>query len=104
MRAKKVARSAHGPRHVTPAGRSVFYDLFPPEKAAEMEIRAQLLIGLEQWLEKSRMTQAAAAKVLGVTQARVSDLKRGKIDRFSMDLLVRLAARAGLKPKLNLAA
>jgi len=104
MRAKKVARSAHGPRHVTPAGRSVFYDLFPAEKAAEIEIRAQLLIGLEQWLEKSGMTQAAAAKVLGVTQARVSDLKRGKIDRFSMDLLVRLAARAGLKPKLNLAA
>jgi predicted XRE-type DNA-binding protein len=104
MRAKKPARSAHGPRHVTPAGRSVFYDLFPAEKAAEMEIRAQLLIGLEQWLEKSGMTQAAAAKVLGVTQARVSDLKRGKIDRFSMDLLVRLAARAGLKPKLNLAA
>ncbi len=69
-----------------------------------MEIRAQLLIGLEQWLEKSGMTQAAAAKVLGVTQARVSDLKRGKIVRFSMDLLVRLAARAGLKPKLNLAA
>jgi predicted XRE-type DNA-binding protein len=50
------------------------------------------------------MTQAAAAKVLGVTQPRVSGLKRGKIDRFSMDLLVRLAARAGLKPKLNLAA
>jgi predicted XRE-type DNA-binding protein len=39
-----------------------------------------------------------------VTQARVSDLKRGKIDRFSMDLLVRLAARTGLKPKLKLAA
>jgi predicted XRE-type DNA-binding protein len=69
-----------------------------------MEMRAQLLMGLEHWLEKSRMTQAEAAKVLGVTQARVSDLKRGKIDRFSMDLLVRLAARAGLKPKLRLAA
>jgi predicted XRE-type DNA-binding protein len=80
MRVKKVANSEHGPRHVTPAGRS------------------------EHWLEKSRMTQAEAAKVLGVTQARVSDLKRGKIDRFSMDLLVRLAARAGLKPKLKLAA
>lgn len=104
IRAKKVARSAHGSRHVTPAGRGVFYDLFPAEKAAEMEIRAQLLIGLEHWLEKSGMTQAAAAKVLGVTQARVSDLKRGKIDRFSMDLLVRLAARAELKPTLNLAA
>lgn len=103
MRVKKAA-SANGPRHVTPAGRSVFYDLFPAEKAAEMEMRAQLLMGLGQWLEKSRMTQAAAAKVLGVTQARISDLKRGKIDRFSMDLLVRLAARAGLKPTLNLAA
>jgi predicted XRE-type DNA-binding protein len=50
------------------------------------------------------MTQAEAAKMLGVTQARVSDLKRGKIDRFSMDLLVRLAARARLKAKLKLAA
>jgi predicted XRE-type DNA-binding protein len=59
---------------------------------------------LEHWLGRSRMTQAEAAKVLGVTQARVSDLKRGKINRFSMDLLFRLAARAGLKPKLKLAA
>ena len=104
MRAKKVGNNEHGPRHVAPAGRSVFQDVFPSEKAAEMEMRAQLLIGLEQWLEKSGMTQAEAADVLGVTQARVSDLKRGKINRFSMDLLVRLAARAGLKPKLNLAA
>jgi len=104
MRVRKVTDREHGARHVTPAGRSVFYDLFPPEKAAEMEMRAQLLIGLEQWLERSRITQVEAAKVLGVTQARVSDLKRGKIDRFSMDLLVRLAARAGLKPKLKLAA
>jgi hypothetical protein len=39
MRVKKVADSEHGPRHVTPAGRSVFYDLFPAEKAAEMEMR-----------------------------------------------------------------
>jgi len=69
-----------------------------------MEIRAQLLIGLERWLEKSGLTQTQAASVLGVTQARVSDLKRGKINRFSMDLLVRLAARAGLKPKLRFAA
>jgi predicted XRE-type DNA-binding protein len=58
-----------------------------------MELRAQLLIGLEHWLEKSRMTQGEAAKELGVTQARVLDLKRGKIERFSMDLFVRLSAR-----------
>jgi predicted XRE-type DNA-binding protein len=104
VRAKKVESSEHGARHVTPAGRSVFYDLFPAEKAAELEMRAQLMMGLERWLEKRRVTQAQAAKVLGVNQARVSDLKRGKINRFSMDLLVRLAARAGLKPKLKLAA
>jgi predicted XRE-type DNA-binding protein len=104
VRDKKAESSEHGPRHVTPARRSVFYDLFPAEKAAELEMRAQLMMGLERWLEKSRVTQAQAAKVLGVTQARVSDLKRGKINRFSMDLLVRLAARAGLKPKLKLAA
>ena len=104
MRVKEVANSERGPRHVTAPGRSAFYDLFPAEKAAEMEMRAQLLMGLQHWLASSRMTQAEAAKVLRVTQARVSDLKRGKIDRFSMDLLVRLAARAGLKPKLRLAA
>ena len=83
MRSKKVANSEDGPRHVTPVGRSVFYGLFPAERAAKIEIRAQLLMGLEQWLDKSRITQGEAAKVLGVTQARVLDLKRGKINRFS---------------------
>jgi predicted XRE-type DNA-binding protein len=104
VRVRKDTDSEHGPRHVTSIGRSVFYDLFAPEKAAAMEMRAQLMIGLRHWLEESRLTQAEAAKVLGATQARVSDLKRGKIDRLIMDLLVRLAARAGLKPKLKLAA
>jgi predicted XRE-type DNA-binding protein len=89
MKAKKVIRDQHGPRHVIP-------DLFPAEKAEELEMRAQLLMGLAHWFEKSRITQAEAAKVLGVTQARVWDLKRGKIGRFSMHLLVRFAAGAGL--------
>ena len=84
--------------------RSVFQDLYPEDRAAEMEMRAQLLNGLHRWLAESGLTQVDAAKALGVTQARVSDLKRGKISRFSLDLLVRLAARAGLHPKLKLAA
>ena len=101
---KKTTRSMHGPRHVTSAGRSVFRDLFSETEAAELEIRSALLQGLSRWLAGSGMTQVAAAKALGVTQARISDIKRGKINQFSLDLLVRLASRAGLRPKLQLAA
>lgn len=97
-------RDEHGLRHVTPAGRSVFQDLFPKAEAEELEIRAVLLTGLERWLATCGMTQTEAAKVLGVTQARISDIKRGKINQFSLDLLVRLAARAGLHPRMKLAA
>src|ERR1700761_3415710 len=98
MIAKGRKLGEHGVQHVTPAGRSVFRDLFPAEEAEELEIRATLLRGLERWLIQSEMTQIEAAKVLRVTQARVSDIKRGKISQFSLDLLVRLASRAGLRP------
>jgi predicted XRE-type DNA-binding protein len=50
------------------------------------------------------LTQTQAAKALGITQARVSDIKRGKFGQFSLDMLVRLALRVGLKPRLKLAA
>jgi predicted XRE-type DNA-binding protein len=103
VKAKNVLRDEHGPGHVTPAGRSVFYDLFPRDKADELVIRATLLSGLERWLKNSKLTRAQAAKALRITQARVSDIKRGKIGQFSLDMLVRLASRAGLRPKLKLA-
>jgi hypothetical protein len=74
MKAKKVMRDEHGPRHVTPAGRSVFYDLFPKAEADELVMRSTLLRGLEQWLKESGLTQTQAAKTLGITQARVSDI------------------------------
>ncbi len=97
-----MATHEHNAQHITPEGFSVFNDLFPPDEAAELEIRAVLLSGLNNWLHDSGMTQAAAAKVLGITQARVSDIKHGKINRFSLDLLVKLAYRAGLQPRLEL--
>ena len=65
---------------------------------APAAIRSTLLHELEQWLAKSGMTQLEAAKTPAVTQARVSDIKRGKIGQFSLDSLVRIAARAGLRP------
>jgi len=57
---------------------SVFQDLYPADQAAAMEIRAQLLRGLTDWLKASGLTQMQAAKTLGVTQARVSDLNRAR--------------------------
>jgi predicted XRE-type DNA-binding protein len=104
VKAKNMLRDEHGAGHVTPTGRSVFYDLFARDKADELVMRATLLSGLERWLKKSELTRAQAAKALRITLARVSDIKRGKIGQFSLDMLVRLASRAGLKPKLTLAA
>jgi predicted XRE-type DNA-binding protein len=104
VKANKALRDEHGPGHVTPAGRSVFYDLFPRDKADELVMRATLLSGLERWLLESKLTQAQAAKTLKITPARVSDIMRRKIGQFSLDMLVRLASRAGLKPKLKLTA
>lgn len=94
----------HSAKHITPAGQSVFNDLFSPEEAAELEIRATLLRGLQEWLAACGKTQSAAAEELNITQARISDIKRGKINSFSLDLLVKLAARAGLHPRVELAA
>ena len=96
--------SKHDATHITPPGKSVLSDLFSQEEAAELEIRATLLRGLQGWLAGCEKTQATVAQELGITQARVSDIKRGKINAFSLDLLVKLAARAGLHPRIELAA
>lgn len=68
----------------------------------ELAMRAALTAALEAWLEQSGLTQTAAAALLGTTQARVSEIKHGKTAQFSLDLLVRLAARAGMQPRLTL--
>lgn len=105
MKAKRRAMSEHDTQHRTPAGRSALLDLAASdEDAVELKMRSTLLRGLGRWLASSNLTQIEAAKVLGITQARVSDLKRGKISQFSLDMLIRLATRAGLHPTLKLAA
>jgi len=55
-------------------------------------------------IDEKGWTQAEAAKVLGIAQSRVSDLVRGKWERFSLDMLITLASRAGLHPRLELVA
>lgn len=75
---------------------NVFRDLgFGAEEAENLRIRADLMIQLTKLIEARGLTQAAAAKLLGVTQPRISDLVRGKIDRFSIDSLVEMLGHTG---------
>lgn len=90
---------------ITRTSGNVFIDLgFPPEEAAILAMRADLMAQLRLAVEKRNWTQVEAAKVLGISQSRVSDLMRGKWDKFSLDMLVTLATRAGLHCELKLAA
>jgi predicted XRE-type DNA-binding protein len=102
---KKRSHNEHGSRHVTPAGRSVFYDLgFDEAEARVLEMRAELMAALREHIEKNGWTQNEAAKKLGTTQPRVSALMKGAWRDFSADMLLVLAGRLGLRPTLKLAA
>ena len=102
---KKRTHSEHGRRHTTPASRSVFYDLgFDEAEARVLEMRADLMAALREYIEKRGWTQTEAAKRLGITQPRVSALMKGAWRDFSADMLLVLAARVGLRPRLKLAA
>ena len=75
---------------------NVFKDLgFGEDEAENLKIRADLMIELTKLIEAQELTQTAAAELLGVSQPRVSDLMRGKIDRFSVDTLIEMLGHAG---------
>jgi predicted XRE-type DNA-binding protein len=75
---------------------NVFSDLgFGDDEAENLKIRADLMIELTRLIEAQGLTQVAAAELLGVTQPRISDLMRGKIDRFSVDSLIEMLGHAG---------
>ena len=67
-----------------------------PEEAENMKLRSMLMTALKNHLARAEMSQAQAARLLGVTQPRVSDLMRGKINLFGLDALVNMATAAGL--------
>jgi predicted XRE-type DNA-binding protein len=73
-----------------------------PAQAANMKARSQLLIALRDRIEGWGVTQAEAGKRLGVTQPRLNDLLRGRIDKFSLDALVNLAVEAGLSVRVDI--
>jgi predicted XRE-type DNA-binding protein len=65
-------------------------------EAEHLRIRADLMLEVERIIEARGLTQAEAAKLLHVTQPRISDLIRGKLERFSIDTLVEMLSRAGV--------
>lgn len=66
-----------------------------PQEAANMKARSALIMAIQEYLRANNLTQVEAAALLGVTQPRVSDLMRGKIDLFSVDVLINMLAAAG---------
>jgi predicted XRE-type DNA-binding protein len=77
---------------------NVFKDVgFGPAEAESLRIRSDLMIELSEFIRRKDLTQAQAAKLFGVSQPRISDLTRGKIALFTIDMLVTMLARAGRK-------
>ncbi|MGH7771827.1 MAG: helix-turn-helix domain-containing protein [Candidatus Binatia bacterium] len=89
---------------VTRSSGNVFKDLgFSAEEAEHLKIRSHLMAHLRKLIESRGLTQAQAADLFKVTQPRISDLVRGKIDIFSIDTLVSMLACAGVRVKVSLA-
>ena len=82
---------------------NVFRDLgFPPEEAEHLLVRSDLMIKVQELIASRSLKQAEVAKILRVTQPRVSDLLRGRIDLFSTDALIDMLARLGVRVRLVL--
>ncbi len=82
---------------------NIFIDLgFEPGEAAILQMRAKLMNDLRLCIESSGMTQIEAAEKFGIAQSRVSDLVRGKWEKFSLEMLITLEARAGRQVTLEL--
>jgi predicted XRE-type DNA-binding protein len=74
-----------------------------PAMAQNLKIRSELMIALRQYIEDAGLGQKKAAEVFGVYQPRISDLMRGKIDKFTIDMLVNMLARIGKTVKVEAA-
>lgn len=89
---------------VTRSSGNVFRDLgFGPEEAQHLLVRSELMLKIEKLLKKKGLTQAAAARLMGVSQPRVSDLLRGKIALFSTDSLIDMLAKLGVTVRVAFA-
>jgi len=101
MAKRKVAKQAD--ERIIDSSGNVFIDLgFDESEAEVLKMRAEVMLRIEAQLKARGWTQAEAAKRLRTSQPRISKLRRGAWEEFSLDTLLTMAGRAGLKPELRL--
>jgi predicted XRE-type DNA-binding protein len=84
---------------------NVFVDLgYSSDEAAILQMRADLMANLRKFIKARKLSQTKAAELFGVSQSRVSDLARGKWEKFSLEMLIILATKAGMRVTLKTAA
>jgi predicted XRE-type DNA-binding protein len=89
----------------TKSSGNVFVDLgYSSDEAAILQMRADLMANLRKFIKARKLTQSKAAEILGIRQSRVSDLTRGKWEKFSLEMLIILATKAGMRVTLKTAA
>ena len=87
---------------ITEGSDNVFRDIgFGEVEAENLKLRSDLMIRIEKYVKQSGMTQAAAARELGITQPRLNQLLKGKIQLFSLDALVNMLAQAGMRVNMT---
>ena len=88
--------------HTTPVDGNVFLDIgLDADLAANLLVRTDLMMMIEDLINTRKLKQKDAAKLFGVSQPRISDLKRGKMDAFTIDSLVTMLASAGMRVKVD---
>lgn len=81
---------------------NVFRDVgFPADEAQNLLLRAELMMQVERYVKRSGGTQQLAAKSLGVTQPRLNQLLKGRIELFSLDALVKMLAKVGMRVEVR---
>jgi predicted XRE-type DNA-binding protein len=107
VKTKPSAKTARSPDAlvIEKSSGNIFADLgFSPAESANLSMRSTCMIAIKEWFAASGLTQASAAKQLGVTQPRLNAMLQGAINQFSLDALVNMATNAGLSAKLSLKA
>ena len=88
--------------NVTTTKGNVFKDLgFSDEEAVALAMRVDLALEIEKFIKRKRMTQTKAAEFFNVPQPKISKIMSGKLNGFSIDYLVKMAAKAGSIPRLS---